>query len=527
MDDLKPRVSMRNGTVEAAYEFELLPIARAMFGKEVGDAKKIKAYWALRRESARIYNLLQTTPEDQLLFVFQNLRAEDHYLDEAVRNDDGLYSVKEIGEWMRKEWIKRSEQYWVTKILQTEDDKQKLACTIALRNLYHETTPEAYIVDMEHPSPMQDPLMILGDVNYRIKGEIAVLKAKKKSGKSSYVKIEVACMISPSGKVLGMSRSCFPGTDTIREPYNVLWLDTEQSHATSDKCYRHVLQMAGLPLDRNDSHLKMINLRMMDSKERLERLEEETTSGVWDVVILDGVKDIVKNINDPIEVDNVMARIMQLVQDTKVAFITILHENPAKDTDKMRGWLGTELGNKAFEEQEIKLNKKTGVFTVINTDRREKAIPYYGFRYNEDDQLEEAEPEAEMDGQGQGQNRSHDEIVLDNQTRYCNQVKKAFEDNPTLSCSHADLIRLLIKKCGLTDATAKNRIKTAYSAGVLRVVEGEANKRGAVYALTPQEQSYLSILISQKTSINEDGTIPDIFEEDNGQENGQLDDCPY
>jgi hypothetical protein len=62
---------------------------------------------------------------------------------------------------------------------------------------------------------------------------------------------------------------------------------------------------------------------------------------------------------------------------------------------------------------------------------------------------------------------------------------------------------------------------------VLRVVEGEANKRGAVYALTPQEQSYLSILISQKTSINEDGTIPDIFEEDNGQENGQLENCPY
>lgn len=514
---------MRDGTVEAAYEFELIPIARAMFGKEVGDAKKIKPIWALRPESAKIYNLLQSTPEDQLIYVFQSLRANDPYLDRAVRNDDERYTVKEIGEWMHKEWKKRSEQYWVTKLLQIDGDKQKLACTIALRSLYHESTPEAYIVDMANPSPMQEPLMSRGDVGYRIKGEIAVLKAKKKNGKSSFVKIEAACMVSPSGKVLGMSRSFIPGTDTIRDPYNMLWLDTEQSHASSDKCYRHVLQMAGLPLDQNCPHLKMINLRMMDSKERLERLEEEMTSGVWDVVILDGVKDIVKNINDPIEVDNVMARLMQLIQDTKVAFITIIHENPAKDTDKMRGWLGTELGNKAFEEQEIKLNKKTGVFTVINTDRREKAIPLYGFRYNDEDQLEEAEPEPEMDGQEQGQNRSRKDMLADNQTRYCNQVKKAFEDNPTLSCSHADLIRLLIKKCGLTDTTARNRIKTAYDVGVLRVVEGEAMKRGAVYALTPQEQSYLSILISQNTTINEDGTIPDIFEQDNGQN----EDCPY
>lgn len=518
MDSFQP-----DANLSLAYEFELVPIARAMIGQDVKEAKKIRPQWAMRPESVKAYATLQNTPDDMMMVTFTTFMHTDQYMANAVRNIGDATSTKDIGEWMRKGWVKRTEEYWVKRLLDATDFKGKMACAAAIRGLYHESTPEAYVIDLSNPSPPEEFLMTYEGVNYRPKGDISVIKAKKKSGKSSFLKIEIACMICPSGQVLGMSRSFIPGTETIRDPYNVLWIDTEQSHASSDKCYREVMKLAGLPLDRNDSHLKMINFRTMDSQNRLNQLEEETILAPWDVVILDGVKDVVKNINDPIETDNVMARILQLIQDTKVSFITVLHENPAKDTDKMRGWLGTELGNKAFEEQEVRLNKKTGVFTVINTDRREKTVPAYGFRFNDEDQLEQADPELDGDGQEQGQYRSREEVQAQNQAKYCNQVKKAFEDNPSLAYKHADLIRLLIKKSKLTDSTARNRIKVAYDVGVIKVIEGEVNKRGAVYALVPKEQTFLNILKAQNTTINEDGTIPDIFE----QENGQIDDCPY
>lgn len=513
MDNLSPVVPIDDEVLKRGYELELVPIARAMTQQDVKEARKIRPSWAMRAESLKAYATLQNTPDDQLMTAFASLMQTDAYMQGAIRNIGDAPSTKDIGEWMRKQWVKRLEVKYVKKLLDAEDEKDKATYVSALRGLYHQSSPEAYVVDMSNPSPPVDFLMTYEGVSYRPRGDIAVIKAKAKSGKSSFLRIEIAAMISTSGQVNGMSRSFVPGTEEIRPPYRVLWIDTEQSHADSDKDYRQVLQMAGYPLDKNVPNLKLVNLRMMDSKDRLERVEEETTAAIWDVVVLDGVRDVAKNINDPLETDEVMSRILQLIEDTKVAFITIIHENPATETDKMRGWIGTELGNKAFEIQAVKSNKDTGVFTVSNPDRRGKMIPAYGFMYDEDDKLVQTDPEAKADGHEQGQNRSRKDMLVDNQTRYCNQVKKAFEDNPALSCSHADLIRLLIKKCGLTDTTARNRIKTAHAAGVLKVVEGEAMKRGAVYALTPQEQTNLNILLTQNATINEDGTIPDIFDE--------------
>lgn len=483
MDDLKPRVSMRDGSVEIAYEFELLPIARAMIGQQVKEAKKIRPSWAMRPESVKAYTLLQKTPDDQLMMAFSEMRNTDPYLQGAIKNlYDESYTTKEIGEWMHKEWVKRTEQYWMTRLLQTDVNKEKMACAAAIRGLYHESTPEAYIVDMTNPSPPEDFLMTYQGVSYRPRGDISVVKAKAKSGKSSFLKIEIAAMISPMGVVNGLSRSYITGTETIREPYNVLWIDTEQSFASSDKSYRQVLQMAGLSIDRNPANLKLVNLRMMDSQNRLNNLEEETTLAAWDVVILDGVKDIVKNINDPIETDNTMARLLQLIQDTKVAFITVIHENPSSDTDKMRGWLGTELGNKAFEVQEVKVNKDTGVFTVVNTERREKMIPDYGFKFNEEDRLEQCLPSEMIEGQGQGQN------TISKEEKDWNQFIKAFEQNYDLSLTKEEIIKEHLRLGTLTEGTVKNRIKRYFYTKQL-VADGPFNEKGTRYGISSEEKA--------------------------------------
>lgn len=514
-----PRVV--DSELELKLSVELIPLARAMLGNEsdIAAARKVNPAWCLRPASAQAYSKLASVPNEAITPMLLGFGADDKYMKEALAEHDTPLPTESIVEQMRGWWVKRTETAWIKKLIEAPTDKEKQQWAAAIKHLYKQKTSNVYVVDMANPSEPQEFLMDYQDISYRPRGDLSVLKAKKKSGKSTFLKIEIACMISDSGKVHGMSRSCLPGTDIIRPPYTVLWLDTEQSHASSDKCYRQVLQMAGLPLNVNTPRLRMVNSRMSNPDERLAMLEEEVYAGTYDVVVLDGIKDLAKDINDPTETDMIVSKVLQILQDTKVSLIAVIHENPSKDSDKMRGWLGTEIGNKAFEIQDVKHSAKTGVFTVTNPDRREKTIPPYGFRFDDDDMLEQCEPEAEFDGQGQGQKRSQKEVSLENEQKFLNQVKKAFEDNPSLQHTHDELVRRLMDRTTVnSSSTAGNRIAKACSKGVLRVVSGEQGKRGAQYALTPQVETEINIYKQQQININEDGSIPDIFE---GQQNGQ------
>ncbi len=467
---------------ELMLELELVPIARAMVHQDNEITRKINPAWCLRPESMRAYITLKTTSDEQMMATFTQFMQTDRYMQLAVQNIGSDATTQSIGQKMYEGWVKRTEYLYITKILNAKSAKEKLSYANAIKGLYHQVAPEAYVIDMAHPSPPEDFLMTFQDVDYRPRGDLSIIKAKAKAGKSTYLKIEIAAMISPTGEVNGMSRSMIPGTDQIRDPYRVLWIDTEQSFASSDKSYFQVLQMAGLPMNQNSDNLKMVNLRMMHNQNRLSRVEEEVEHGQWDVVVLDGIKDVAKNVNDPIETDAIINRVLQLIQDSKVAFITVIHENPAKDTDKMRGWLGTELGNKGFEVQEVRNDQDTGVFTVLNTERREKTIPAYGFKYDEEDNLVQCEPEVKAGkdlGPGPGPQTPTKE------EKQWNQFTKAFESDFSVSLSQEQIIQNLLA-IGMSETTIKRRLKKYKAKRMILPMETD---KGTRFYVSPAEVS--------------------------------------
>ena len=437
-------------TDDLLLELEMVPIARAMAGREVEDARKINPLWCLRTQSANAYKSLKTLSDEELMPAFVSLLQTDTYMQQAVENKDQPYSTKSIGERMREGYIKRTEAFYIECLMKSTTNKQRIGYINAIKNLYREKSSDVYVVDMEHPSPPVDFLMTYNGVNYRPRGDIAVIKAKAKNGKTSYLTMETACMISPSGQVNGMSRSFIPDTETIRDPYKVLFFDTEQSHWSSDYIYRSILRMAGLPTNKNPSNLRMVNLRRTDNEKRFYTFEDEIMADKWDIVILDGIRDLLIDINDPVETHNVLSKILQIIEETKVTFICVIHENPSADSDKMRGWIGTELANKAFEVQQVKLNESTGVFTVKNTERRGKIIPAYGFMHDDDDNLIQVEAEGST---GPGPQS------LTREEKQWNQFVKAFEDNLDLSHTQEEIIDKLLV-LGMSETTIKRRVKT-------------------------------------------------------------------
>ena len=69
-----------------------------------------------------------------------------------------------------------------------------------------------------------------------------------------------------------------------------------------------------------------------------------TTPGIG-LVIIDGIRDLMYDINNATEATNVITRLMSWTDRYQIHIHTVLHQNKADDN--VRGHIGTELNNKA------------------------------------------------------------------------------------------------------------------------------------------------------------------------------------
>ena len=198
------------------------------------------------------------------------------------------------------------------------------------------------------------------------RGELVALSGKAKSGKTFVSTILMAlCFRS---EVLSVERI---------EPkkLHVLWYDTEQSEeSTQDILRSRIIPMTGIaedqfPMDRMD----VFNVRPDPYALRLPMLEVAVREYHPDLVILDGVRDLVSDINDGEVAQNCIERLMHLASDARCCIVCVLHQNKSAEDRNLRGWIGTELKNKAFEVYECSKSSER-IFAWCQTDTRKYDI---------------------------------------------------------------------------------------------------------------------------------------------------------
>lgn len=93
-----------------------------------------------------------------------------------------------------------------------------------------------------------------------------------------------------------------------------------------------------------------------------------------ELVIFDGIRDVVADINDGVRAQQVVERLMQLASDSQSpsCIVCVLHQNKAVEDSTLRGALGTELTNKCFETYECR--KQDGIFSIQQTATRKYDI---------------------------------------------------------------------------------------------------------------------------------------------------------
>ena len=213
------------------------------------------------------------------------------------------------------------------------------------------------------------------------KRELVAITGKAKSGKTFVTSMLMACC--QSRDVLAFQR-------IGDEPLRVLWYDTEQSdESTQDILKNRVMTLIKTTTDLTDStdknscnscnslfkkSIDVFNVRGVAWKERRDLLREAVTRCEPDLVIVDGIRDLVNDINDGVLAQEVMEELMHLATAHDCCIVCVLHQNKSGEDHNLRGWIGTELMNKAFEVYSCEKLLPQRIFSLEQTLTRKYDI---------------------------------------------------------------------------------------------------------------------------------------------------------
>ena len=118
----------------------------------------------------------------------------------------------------------------------------------------------------------------------------------------------------------------------------------------------------------------IFNVRGVVWKERRDLLCEAVKRCKPDLVIVDGIRDLVNDINDGVLAQEVMEELMHLATEHDCCIVCVLHQNKSGEDHNLRGWIGTELMNKAFEVYSCEKLMPQRIFSLEQTLTRKYDI---------------------------------------------------------------------------------------------------------------------------------------------------------
>ena len=259
-----------------------------------------------------------------------------------------------------------------------------------------------YLLDPREDYPEPYFMLEYNGVPFSTLGGIQAISGQKKNGKSFVLTQLMAAILGrDSDRVQVMLPGLKVPERTIEylghEP-KVLYVDTEMEKLNSAKVLRRVHWLCGGDMKEPSDTFNVLWMRTMDDDEETKEKAYQKRFRIIqnairlikpDIVFIDGVRDIIGDFNDNAESAALVLKLMALAEKNGICIWCALHMNPRPGNDdesKMRGHLGTELGNKVTDTLvSIKKKDATGVtFTVKQQDARGKDMDDWKFVVTDD-----------------------------------------------------------------------------------------------------------------------------------------------
>jgi len=269
-------------------------------------------------------------------------------------------------------------------------------------------TLRPYLLDPREDYPEPYHILEYNGVPFSKIGGLGAITGQKKNGKS-FVLTQLMTAILGNGTE--RARQYLPGLTvperTIeylrsirgKDDYlpKVLYIDTEMEKLSSAKVLRRVHWLCDWPMKYPNERFSVLWLKNMPPddtvrayQKRYDLIRMAIDAINPDVVFIDGIRDLLSSINDEDQGTKILGELGSMAEDRQMSIWNALHQNPSRKNDdddaKMRGWIGTELGNKVSDTLvSIKSKTANGVtFTVKQQDARDKDLDDWKFEVTDD-----------------------------------------------------------------------------------------------------------------------------------------------
>ena len=215
----------------------------------------------------------------------------------------------------------------------------------------------------------------VGDSTISTLGNFSASTGKGKSKKTFNVCAVVASAMT-GRKILNYEANFPVGKQ------KVLYFDTEQSSFHCHKVLERINRLAGLPTDSNGDRIEFVMLREFNPIDRRQIIELALASRKdVGLVIIDGLRDLLFDINNSTEAAEVIGLLMRWTSQYNIHIHTVLHLN--KGDDNVRGHIGTELNHKAETILQVTRDENDrDISEVQATLIRDRDFMPFAFRIN-------------------------------------------------------------------------------------------------------------------------------------------------
>ena len=356
-----------------------------------------------------------------------------------------------------------------------------------------------YLLDPRDDYPEPYSVLEFNGVPFSKVGGLAAISGQKKNGKSFVLTQLMAAILGNGSERI---QTYLPGLtvpertiEYIGHLPNVLYIDTEMEKLNTAKVLRRVHWLCGWEMRTPNERFNVLRLTNMpkDSDkqaymQRFDMIKLAIDVIQPDVMFVDGLRDLLASINDEESITNTLDYFSGVAEDRKMSIWMALHQNPNRKNDedglKMRGWAGTELGNKVSDTLvSIKTKTANGVtFTVKQQDARDKDIDDWKFEVT-DDAGKLGIPKITSNGSGRAQERTIEADSEDDIRNWIHEASQRFE----WPMSRKSVKQLVFGEIGGVKNDGRQQADLMVAINTRMLVESTL-KSGGYYMMTPNEQ---------------------------------------
>ncbi len=236
---------------------------------------------------------------------------------------------------------------------------------------------EKYVIDGNVDYPEPEYLIRIGDVPTLPKGNLVAVSAKWKNGKTFFCDILAAI---------------FLGSDTFTNCENVIkhgkvrFIDTEQARNDSARILKIIWSIT--PEERHgDIEVSCLRDANIDSNiagneiSRYEFVKRSIEIEHPDLVIVDGIADLIYNYNDVIESQIMVNKLAALANKHNCCIVVVMHQNKGSHDRMMKGHIGTMLYQKCSDVFQVE--KHGDLFLVSHPVSRHRQSGGLVFKLDE------------------------------------------------------------------------------------------------------------------------------------------------